>query len=135
MPVLAKFIVEPEDQIGQVLHESMLGDRVISDAFHFFFTLNKMQEEEFIEEFVTIPKKFGIWFLKMNEPVYKYVGGKWLTQDAYRVSQERLSQLFEKFPVMRNWTDEEKLLAKRYYRDYYGIVAKNQGNLSPHKLA
>ena len=124
MPILAQFNIDPIENLGHVLHLSILGDKVISDIFHFFYTLRKMQDQGFIEEYVEIPPQGGIWFLKMNETRYKYINGKWETQKPYRVSKQRLDFLLEKLPICSEWSPEEKRLAKRYYTDYHERIAK-----------
>lgn len=118
MPILAKFTVEPIEALGYCLYESMISNKNVSDLFHIFYTLKKLQDDDFISDFVEIPDEGGILFLKMNEPRYKlFDDGSYLKQGKYLISDQRLEFLISKVDV---WTELEKQQAKTYYKSYHG---------------
>lgn len=131
--MVIKFLIEPIENLGLVLHESILGDKVISDIFHFCYTLKEMADLGFIEKIADISSKGGIWFLKMNETRYKHIKGKWRTQEPYLVTEDRLQTLFDHLETFSQWSTEEKKLAKHYYYTYHGNIAENFRKISIHE--
>lgn len=133
--MVIKFLIEPIENLGLVLHESILGDKIISDIFHFCYTLKEMSDLGFIEEIADISSKGGIWFLKMNETRYKHINGRWHTQERYLVSEERLDQLFNALETFKEWSPTERNLAKHYYYTYHGNIAEKFRKIAIHETS
>lgn len=124
--MVATFEIEPVDAIEIAVHYSMISDRHISDIFHLFYTLKRLQDQELIDEFVQIPDKGAVTFLKMNEPRYKKINGQWKKQPPYNIPDNRLHTLIEAVDV---WTAEEKQKVRDYYKGYHGNTTKNFRNI------
>lgn len=135
MSVVTTLKVNPIEDLGWVLHQSIIGDKIISDLFHFLHTLKKMQDQGFIKSFVKMPPEGGIWFLKMNEIRYKKIQGKWRTQNPYNVSDNRIDLLYQNIRIFDHWDQEKKQAAKTHYKNFHGIVTKTIRNIQVHKPA
>lgn len=132
---VASFRVAPIEDLGYVLYQSLIGDKIVADLFHFLYTLKKMQDQKFIEGYAEMPSEGGIWFLKMNETGYKHIRGKWHTQNPYRVSDERINLLFGNIQIFDQWDQQKKQAAKDHYKSYHGIITETVRNFKAYKPA